>query len=203
MGGFDRRSLDVVLYWLAHAHGADFIALDGDNARNRDGWGDPFAGCDAFGAAARWLRAIADRGYPLARKLPLVWSEWTAAPTAPYATLKRDNAVMASCMIATLRSGAAAALIWSPEGDRNGYGHPEALWTSTGGPGGGRPTPWAATQRAFGTAFPPGTLVLATSVVGGPVDALASPGTSCSSTAPSRRCGSPLTGAWTHGRFDC
>jgi hypothetical protein len=175
-GGFDQRPLDVVRYWLAHAHGADFIALDGANGRNKDGWpAGPFAGCDAFAAAARWLRALGRSGYPLARTLPLVWSEWTAAPSAEHAGLNQSNAIMASCMITTLRSGAAAVLIWSPEGDRSGHGFPEALWTSSAHAGGGRPTPWAATQRAFRTAFPPGMTLLATRVVGGPVDALASP----------------------------
>ena len=99
----------------------------------------------------------------------------TCALPISYAGLNEKNAIMASCMITTLRSGAAAVLIWSPEGDRSGHGFPEALWTSTADAGGGRPTPWAATQRAFRTAFAPGTSLLATRVVGGPIDALASP----------------------------
>jgi hypothetical protein len=108
-GAFAQRALDVVRYWLAHAHGADFIALDGANGRNKDdSAAGPFTGCDAFAAAARWLRALGRSGYPLARTLPLVWSEWAAAPNAAYAGLNQNNAIIASCMITTLRSGAAA-----------------------------------------------------------------------------------------------
>ena len=35
-GTLDQRSLDVLTYWLAHKHGADFIAIDGSSS-NKDG----------------------------------------------------------------------------------------------------------------------------------------------------------------------
>ena len=175
-GRFDERDLDVVKYWLTHKHGADFIALDGSNGDNRDGrTTNGFRGCQAFAAAASWLRSLDPATYPGATTLPLVWSEWYATPDPTSKYVFADaNATMASCLVSTLKSGAATVMIWGPQGDRRGLSFPEGLWTDTANAGGGMPTPYFYTHEAFHDYFGPGTAIYATKITGGHLTALAS-----------------------------
>ena len=68
-GTVDQRSLDVVTYWLAHADGAQFLAVDGSlDPHDGQAPADPGAATALFGTLDRWLRERTD--------LPIWWSEW-------------------------------------------------------------------------------------------------------------------------------
>ena len=73
----DKRTLDVISYWLAHKHGADFIVLDGGyDTQNAV---DDFTDAHYFIQVARWLRHQPHGG----STLPFGWAEWYPAPHSP------------------------------------------------------------------------------------------------------------------------
>ncbi len=152
-GVTDRRSLDAVECWLARHGGADVVRVDGGTAtRDAGPTTDAVGATDRSTAATAWLRARTD--------LPVWWSEFhpeprcgvagAADPTSP----ARAAATLAP-VAALARGGAAVALLWQPQAAPS---LPDAaLWTDTGDPGGGQPTPlaepwaWLADRLGTGT----------------------------------------------------
>src|SRR5260370_29134458 len=128
-GTLDQRPLDVVTYWLAHKHGADFIAVDGASS-NRDGvWkADAFATAHKFMDVYNWIRTQPNGG----STLPIWWAEWYPGyPLSSPQNLDYYNALMASGAIYVATSGAAVLLIWQPSGDALGLSFPEGILTDT------------------------------------------------------------------------
>jgi hypothetical protein len=139
-GAADRRSLEVVDYWLAHKHGADFIAVDA-SAQTRDGRNAPPdpAAATKFADLTTWLRARTD--------LPVWWSEFYPAQRPDAGPLDPSRVGRTIDIVARMaQAGTAAALLWRPEAEQR----PDpsvptpALWAATGGPDGGGPAPLAA-----------------------------------------------------------
>jgi hypothetical protein len=130
-GMVDQRALDVVTYWLKHAAGADFVAVDG-GAALRDGTYlvPPKESAAKFAAINAWLRARTS--------LPIWWSEVYPVPYSSSGSRapEEDAAVWASAMNVMSSSGASAAFFWQPEAVPGVTG----LWTSTASAGGGQPT---------------------------------------------------------------
>ncbi len=165
-GTLDQRPLDVIGYWLAHKHGADFISVDG-GTRNWDGVAvvDPFTASQKFVDVARWIKQRTN--------LPLWWSEWSNTPA--YGDHNYQNATMAAALVKMITSGAANALRWQPQGIAGSsyQGDQESMWSDTRSAGGGKPFPFYYTQKALHDFFGPGTtLYQATS--SGSVEVLAS-----------------------------
>jgi hypothetical protein len=164
-GSVDERALDVVTYWLAHAKGADFVAVDGSSQpKNGTAPVDEFAATAKFAAVNDWLRARTN--------LPIWWSELYVQPKGASWSDHHQTAVYAAAMASLLQSQASAALLWGPELDgRRTWPH---LWTDTRSRGGGQPLPlydpYAAMTAAFGSPQPaaeansslPGLVVVAT-----------------------------------------
>jgi hypothetical protein len=130
-GMVDQRALDVVSYWLEHAVGADFVAVDGP-ASLRDGTFlvSPKESAAKFAAVNAWLRARTS--------LPIWWSEVYPIPygTSASYTSADEGALWASTMNVLSTSGASVAFLWQPEGVRGVTG----LWTSTATAAGGQAT---------------------------------------------------------------
>ncbi len=153
-GTFDERSLDAIKYWLMHKDGADFITVDGSSANGDGVWlTNPFVAVQKFIAVTRWIRTQPDGG----ATLPIWWAEWYTGHPSIAGSLNYYNALMAAAEIATVQSGAAAALIWSPQGNARGFSYPEGIWTNPFRAGGGQATPYYATSYAFMHYFGPGT----------------------------------------------
>ena len=171
-GTLDQRPLDVITYWLAHKHGADFLAVDGTSA-NKDGvWKvDEFASAQKFVDVYNWLRMQPKGG----ATLPVWWAEWYAGnPSTAPKSLTYSNALMASDEIYTAMSGAAVLLTWQPQGDAQGYSYPEGIWTDTRVVGGGQPTAYYYTAMAFKKYFGPGTYIYQPTVSTSTVTAITS-----------------------------
>jgi hypothetical protein len=147
-GVIDQRGLDVVDYWLARAHGADFLSVDTRTTSRAGGLAtDEFTATDKFAAIAQWLAARS--------KLPIWWSEWYVQPQGARWSERHQNAVMTRALMTMAESGAAAALIWQPEGGPgNCIG---CLWSDSALDDGGAPTPFARSLRAFVAGFPAGS----------------------------------------------
>lgn len=159
-GAYDQRDLDVINYWMLRKEGADFIAVDGKTF-NRDGVElvDPFAAAAKFAAFTDWLRSLDPLVYPDADTLPIWWSELYANPTSAQAGQTEKNAVMSNAWIELVRSGAATALMWGPQGDQVGDSFPLGLFTDTRQVGGGQPTLFHATQQFFNEHVEPETVL--------------------------------------------
>jgi hypothetical protein len=132
-GTIDQRSLDAIKYWLAHKHGADFIVVDGGTVTKDSGLiTDPALAVGKFATTNRWLHAHTS--------LPVWWAEfYPDARTDGGPTQPQSAAATLEALAAFARSGTAAAFLWQPQGEQSfPYA---ALWTSTAGTDGGRPTP--------------------------------------------------------------
>ena len=154
-GTLDQRPLDVITYWLAHKHGADFITVDASSF-NKDGvWlVNEFATAQKFVDIYNWIRSQPGGG----ATLPLWWAEWYVGyPSSAQQNLDYYNALMASGAIYTALSGASVLLIWKPQGDAQGFSFPEGIWTDTSASGGGQATKYYYTSSAFKAYFGPGT----------------------------------------------
>jgi hypothetical protein len=146
-GTVDQRSLNAISYWLAHADGADFLAVDGSTLTQDDQpLNDPFAATQMFAAVDNWLRQRTT--------LPIWWSEFYATTPKP-APESEWAAMSAEALIEIATSGAQVALMWDPE-QYSGSATP-GLWTSTGQSSGGRPTPLVPAFDALQQYFSPGT----------------------------------------------
>ena len=154
-GTLDQRSLDVISYWLAHKHGADFITIDGSSSNDDGVWlKDEFATAQKFTDVYNWIRLQANGG----ATLPIWWAEWYAGyPASAPKSQDYYNALMASDAISTAMSGVAVTLAWQPQGDTQGFSFPEGVWTDTSVAGGGQATLLASTLAAFKASFGAGT----------------------------------------------
>jgi hypothetical protein len=163
-GVVDQRGLDVLAYWLEHAHGADFVSVD---ARTTSHEGrlttDEFTATGKFAAITGWLAART--------RLPIWWSEWYVRPGSAHWSARHDDAVMMSALTKMAASGASTALIWQPEG-RVGSCR-GCLWSDTAMPDGGDPTLFAQSLAAFVARFPPGSELVRTAVSSNVVELLA------------------------------
>lgn len=151
-GIVDRRSLDAVRYWLAHKHGADFLAVDGaSHTRDHPVVSDPLAALAFFSAVDKWLRARTT--------LPIWWSEvYVGLPKRVSYASPQGSTVVAAALATLAASGAHAALLWDPE--RYPGSHSPGLWTSTVSATGGDPTPLAGMMRSLLTVLRHGRPVI-------------------------------------------
>ena len=164
-GVVDQRGLNVIDYWLKHAHGAAFLSVD-TRTMSRDGSlaTDEFTATDKFAAIARWVAARS--------QLPIWWSEWYVEPAHARWSERRQDAVMTKALMTMASSGASVALLWQPEG---GPGQCiGCLWSDTARADGGRATPFAQSLRAFVAGFPPGSKLVRAVVAPAPIAVLAS-----------------------------
>jgi hypothetical protein len=168
-GYMDQRALDVITYWLANKHGADFITIDA-GTRNKDGiWiTDEYSQAQKFADVNNWIRRQPNGG----ASLPIHWAEWNASIQNEDGNLARYNTVIANALIYAIKSGTTLPLIWQIQGNAKGLGHPAALFSDTRMAGGGQATPLHATLRAFREHFPPGTQLVYTAV-SSPADLIA------------------------------
>jgi hypothetical protein len=172
-GTYDQRSLDVVQYWLQHKTGAGFITLDSSNG-NKDSVAltDPFTASEKFADVTRWIRTLNTTTYPGAATLPIWWAEWYASPYTQHIDNQYDNAVKSYAMIELLKAGGAVPLSWGSPGNAPSSAD---LWTTTAAKGGGQPSPWYTSYKAFRDDFAPGTMIYKTVVsLPAQVEALAS-----------------------------
>ncbi|HEV8632796.1 MAG TPA: xylan 1,4-beta-xylosidase [Chloroflexota bacterium] len=170
-GTLDQRPLDVISYWLANKHGADFVAVDA-GCSNWDGvqLADEFTPTRKFADLAAWIGQRTN--------LPLWWAEWycTKWGSSQEWDHQHQNAVMTSALIAMARSGAGVALRWQPQGERGQpyEGNTESIWSDTRQAGGGQPFPFYYSQRALKDHFPPGTPLYRATASSSDVEVLAS-----------------------------
>ena len=173
-GSLDERPLDVIMYWLAHKHGADFITLDAGTDNKDGGSVGAYTGAQKFADVAAWLRKLPAAQYPGAGTLPLWWAEWKVETSPVSHDLQYLTSIMASGLATTLRSGASVALIWGAQGDAGGLANPVGLFTDTKSSSGGAPTPLVDVMQGLRTMFPPGTRLVDASTSSREVDVLAS-----------------------------
>jgi hypothetical protein len=148
-GTVDQRSLDAISYWLSHAVGADFLAVDA-TTETEDGatLADPFGATQLFLVIDQWLRARTS--------LPIWWSEWYAdTPQLVDPSSPEWSAMSAEALLQITISGASVALMWNPE-QFPGTATP-GIWTSTQSSPGGAPTALTAEFEVLHKYFPPGT----------------------------------------------
>jgi hypothetical protein len=143
-GILDQRPLDVVEYWLAHAVGADFVAVDGGtHTRDRGLIATDFAATAKLTTATEWVRARTD--------LPIWWVEIDAdcSDCASHPGSARRAAVMVEALVAVARAGASTALLWGPQGNADGLstGRSAALFSDTASREGGEALPLARLLR--------------------------------------------------------
>ena len=117
-GVYDQRPLDVIEYWLAHKHGAQFLIVDG-GIGNRGGASpaDANVALGKFGALHNWIKQRTN--------LPIWWGEFYPVPTASWSQdAQADFAIRA---VQELKNtGAAVALLWQP--DTEGAACVGCLW---------------------------------------------------------------------------
>ncbi|HWU06310.1 MAG TPA: xylan 1,4-beta-xylosidase [Streptomyces sp.] len=133
-GTVDQRSLDVLRYWLDHAVGADFVALDGGtHTHDRGLITTDFVATAKLSTVTEWVRARTD--------LPIWWVELgaeTGDESAPAADPRRA-AVMVHALVTVAHAGASGALLWRPREDPDRTS--VALFSDTSSPSGGKPLP--------------------------------------------------------------
>lgn len=160
-GYFDKRSMDVIRYWLEHKNGADFIAVDGKTKNKDDIWNcNAFKSAEKFADIIGWIRQQPHGG----GDLDIWWSEWYAysRPEDPVKNVNFHNALLASSLIKTIKAGSKTVLIWQPEGDQDGFSYPLGIWTSTDLAVGGKPTLFYDTYKYFGEYFSQGIEIVNT-----------------------------------------
>jgi len=174
-GYFDKRDIAVVEYWLKNKAGADFITVDG-KIKNRDNIHpvDQFERTEKFADFANWLRNLDNQEYPGAETLPLWWAEWYTIPDNPNASQEEKNALMATGLIKMIKSGAATALLWGPQGNQNGDMFPLGLFSDTRNANGGQPTLFYKTQQYIYNEFGEGRSLLEISSTNNKVEILGS-----------------------------
>ncbi|WP_157520758.1 GH39 family glycosyl hydrolase [Herbidospora daliensis] len=150
-GSQDQRGLDAIRFWLKNKHGADFLVVDGTSESSKGMYPDEFAALAKFSAVNAWLRKQSS--------LPVWWAEWYFEPAESDWTTGRRLAVQAAAMIEFARSGTAAALYWSPQGE--GPECDGCLWTNLDQPKAGRPLPALTMLQDFAKWFPAGTRLAA------------------------------------------
>jgi hypothetical protein len=140
-GVLDQRSLDVMDYWLEHAVGADFIAVDARTAtRDRGLTTTDFEAVGKLSAVTEWVRSRSD--------LPIWWVEMYAdTDNSTSSADPRRAAVMAEAFVTVAQAGASAALLWQPQAGKDFRS--AALFTASSSRGGGRPLPLATILSAI------------------------------------------------------
>jgi hypothetical protein len=162
-GIVDQRALDVITYWLANNHGADFLSIDGGSSTRDKGLiTSAFDSAQKFAAVTNWVRSQTP--------LPVVWSEWY--PVASSTDTVNQSAVLAHGLSTLSVSGASGALLWGPQCVAP-VTH-SCLFTDTRVAGGGTPTRLWDVTAAYAKAFPPGTALLKTTVSTPAVTAMSS-----------------------------
>ncbi len=155
-GTLDQRPLDVISYWLANKHGADFITV-AVWEWNWDGVqvADEFTATQKFTDVAAWIRQRTS--------LPIWWAECGVTDLLGPATQAWDHqhqsAVLAATLVRAAYSGVAVPLRWQPQGVQGQpfQGDQESLFSDTRFPGGGQPFPYYYAAKAFHDNFGPGT----------------------------------------------
>lgn len=159
------RQWDVLGYWLAHKHGADFIALDKGliDFHDRTPYTDAetMALTHTFGDIVRRIR--------LKTSLPVWWAEYygTGNPDRPFIA-----AQYASILKGMIEAGASGALLWQPQDD--GGDLKEGLFTDTRRPDGGQSLPLFNVYKAVHDDFGPGTKLYRAASSSPDIEALAS-----------------------------
>jgi hypothetical protein len=167
-GTADQRPLDVISYWLANKHGAEFITIDAGCA-TRDGQHNGFDGIPKFVALTHWISKRTS--------LPLWWAEWYCTPWGRTEwDHAKQNAVMSTVLSQMLKSGTTIPLRWQPQGtaDASYNGDIESVWSDTRVLGGGQPFPFYESLRAFRESFGSGTAIYGVNSSSPDVEVLAS-----------------------------
>ncbi|MCO5968877.1 GH39 family glycosyl hydrolase [Actinoallomurus soli] len=165
-GSVDQRVIDAIDYWLAHKHGADFIAVDGPTASDdRDVYPDEVTALDKLGAIDAWLRSKTN--------LPIWWDEYYVEPQSLPWTERKRVAINAAALIELARTGVSTVLYWNNEAqDARCQG---CLWISTLVPNGGAPGGMLTLLQDFARWFPAGTPLIGLSSADRRVRVLAQP----------------------------
>ncbi|QYN18958.1 hypothetical protein [Amycolatopsis sp. DSM 110486] len=123
-GVVDQRALDVIDYWNAHKHGADFLVVDGSSGTRDAGLTtDAFRATAMFGTVSRWLRVRVG--------LPVWWAEfYPTQPGGPQWSQESPApaALSVAAVAQALRGGAARLLLWQPQASADVPS--AALWTT-------------------------------------------------------------------------
>ena len=156
-GTIDQRSLDAVDYWLAHALGADFVAVDGGLAPHDNRYPTQLGAATAmFAAIDTWLRGRTN--------LPIWWSEWYVGTPVVRSHPRVWTALATAALIQMTTTDTRVALIWDPE--RSLGSHSPGLWSQTSGENGGKPTDLADVFALLTSYFPPGRAASVTGTAG-------------------------------------
>jgi len=124
------QPLALVTYWLEHAVGADFLAVDGPAFTSDAGLTtDPLASTAKYAAADAWLRSQTS--------LPIVWMESHLLPDPTVADQQQQAALRVAALVQMASSGASLGMQWNPESRPT---WDEGLWSGSDAPGGGQPT---------------------------------------------------------------
>jgi hypothetical protein len=124
------QALSLVTYWLAHAVGADFLAVDGTAFTADAGLTtDPLDSTAKYASADAWLRQRTT--------LPIVWMESHLLPDPATSDQQQQAALRIAALLQMATSGASAGMQWNPQSDST---WDEGLWTESDLPGGGQMT---------------------------------------------------------------
>jgi hypothetical protein len=153
-GRLDQRPLDVMTYWLAHKHGADFVAIDGNTApKDATRTANPFDGVAKLAEVTRWVKSRTS--------LPIWWSEvypvYPEHGKGPTVSRAGDAAVTAYTLMALAQAGASVALLWQEP--HVGFDVGPCMWTDTEQPGGGELTPTGTAILQVANLLVPGASV--------------------------------------------
>jgi len=177
-GEFDARIFQVMNYWLRENDGADFIVVDGHSG-NKDGKPpgvNQWQMTDKFTDFMIWLRNHPNID---AQTLPVWWAEWYVKTDDPNSNALETNALMTVALIKLLKSGVETALLWSAQGDEEGFindefTHQLALFTSTFVNNGGQQTLYYNTQKYINDYFSTGNNLIDLESPNSQIDLLAS-----------------------------
>ena len=158
-GVVNQGELNVILYWLQHKKGGDFITMDGGVGSDEKGTlrTNGFAAGQEFADVAKYIRNLDASKYPGAKTLPLYWKEFY--PATKGSSGQQAVAIATSNVIAAGLGGINKMFFWEPEGLSNGT-HPDnvvSVWTESSKSGGGKATSFYNALKLLHTEFPVGT----------------------------------------------
>jgi hypothetical protein len=162
------RDMNVINYWLDHAHGADFICLDRTAKADHDPLtyspNTMLTFTSLFEDIARQIRARTN--------LPIWWSEERFAG----GNWDYQAAGLSSILLHAIKGGSAVALTWDPQGSATDKyaGNYQNLFSDTRVPGGGQPFPYYYDFLNFHRYFGPGTRLYSATSSSPTVEVLAS-----------------------------
>lgn len=165
------RNREVLDYWLAHKHGADFLAVDRKTVgRSHD--------LNAYTAAqelsfTRWFGVVTERLRELTR-LPVWYAEDYFIDSGDW---QFQAAGLASMLRNHVVAGASVSFRWGPQAkaaDQPFGGNEQNLFSDTLVPGGGRPYPAYRVYRAFHRYFERGTRLVRAASSSSTLEVLAS-----------------------------